>query len=310
MSFLRLIRPINLLIIVLTMFGTVFYLSHIQLFKGFYFNQLDFWLLTLSTVMIAAAGNIINDYFDVKADRINRPEKLIITKHIKRRWAIVSHWMLNAIAFMIGIYLSIQYSTFSFVFIHLISINLLWFYSMFLKRKAFIGNLIIAFLTSLIPILALIFMYFSPGQHNQFVDPSAINGILDVDFGIVHLMAFFAFTQNLAREIVKDVQDIEGDKLIFVRSLPMIIGKRSSLLIAAGILLLLPIFLAFILFGQHVLDPVLPGLNELWFLYMAAFLNVVAIVIIFILPGKLKLIDAMIKISMLSGIATLFYLAL
>jgi 4-hydroxybenzoate polyprenyltransferase len=292
------------------MFGTVFYLSHIELFKGFDFNQLDFWLLTLSTVMIAAAGNIINDYFDVKADRINRPEKLIITKHIKRRWAIVSHWMLNAIAFMIGIYLSIQYGTFSFVLIHLISINLLWFYSMFLKRKAFIGNLIIAFLTSLIPILALIFMYFSPGQPNQFVDPSAINGILDVDFGVVHLMAFFAFTQNLAREIVKDVQDIEGDKLIYVRSLPMIIGERSSLLIAAGILLLLPLFLSFILFDQHVLSPVLPGLNELWFLYMAAFLNVVAIVIIFVFPRKLKLIDATIKISMLSGIATLFYLAL
>jgi 4-hydroxybenzoate polyprenyltransferase len=246
----------------------------------------------------------------VKADRINKPEKLIITRHIKRRWAIVSHWLLNSIAFLIGVYLSLRYGTFSFVFIHLISINLLWFYSMILKRKAFIGNLVIAFLTSLIPILALTFMYFSPGQHNQFVDPSAINGIFDADFGIIHLIAFFAFTQNLSREIVKDVQDIEGDKLIYVRSLPMVIGIRSSLLIAAGILTVLPIFLVVVFIGGPIQNPTLPAFEQLWFFHLAAVINILSISVIILFPKKLTLINALIKLSMLSGIAALYHLSL
>jgi 4-hydroxybenzoate polyprenyltransferase len=291
------------------MFGTVFYLKQIQLFEDYSYNRLDFWLLVLSTVMIAAAGNIINDYFDVKADRINRPERLIITKHIKRRWAILSHWGLNAIAFLIGIYLTFKYSTFSFVFIHLISINLLWFYSMHLKRKAVVGNLIVAFLTSLVPILALTFMYFSPGQHNQFVDPSAINGIMDSDFSIIHLIAFFAFTQNFAREIVKDAEDIEGDKLIYVRSLPMIIGVKSSLYIAAGILVLLPIFMLFIFLTGPVQFSTLPGINDLYLFIAAAAINLIVIAFIFILPSKLKIIGIFIKLSMLAGISALFQLA-
>lgn len=309
MAFLKLIRPLNLLIIVLTMFGTVFYLNQIQLFEDYSYSRLDFWLLVLSTVMIAAAGNIINDYFDVKADRINRPERLIITKHIKRRWAILSHWGLNAIAFLIGIYLTLKYSTFSFVFIHLISINLLWFYSMHLKRKAVVGNLIVAFLTSLVPILALTFMYFSPGQHNQFVDPSAINGIMDSDFSIIHLIAFFAFTQNFAREIVKDAEDIEGDKLIYVRSLPMVIGIKSSLLIVAAILVLLPIFMLFIFLTGPVEYSTLPGINDLYLFIAAATINLIVIALIFILPSKLKIIGILIKLSMLAGISALFQLA-
>ena len=74
-----------------------------QLFKINLFQkggeEFDFFLIVFSTVLIAAAGNIINDYFDVRADRINKPEKLIITKYINRKWAILSHWVLNVIAF-------------------------------------------------------------------------------------------------------------------------------------------------------------------------------------------------------------------
>jgi 4-hydroxybenzoate polyprenyltransferase len=291
------------------MFGTVIYLEGIGLFKDYNYNKFDFWLLTLSTVMIAAAGNIINDYFDVKADRINRPEKLIITKHIKRRWAIVSHWLLNSIAFVIGIYLSVKYETFSFAFIQLVSINLLWFYSMFFKRKVLIGNLIVAFLTSLIPILALIFMYFSPGQHNQLVDPSAIGGILDADFSIIHLLAFFAFTQNFAREIIKDAEDIEGDRLIFVQSLPMLIGIKGSLYVSGVILMLLPIFMLMIGLNSPLNLNVLHNTSDLWLFQIAAAINILSILLIIFVPRRLKLIDILIKISMLAGISALFQLS-
>jgi 4-hydroxybenzoate polyprenyltransferase len=121
MHFIKLIRPINLLIIAITMYGVRFYVLEVHYFEKVKDNALDFFLLVFSTVIIAAAGNIINDYFDVRADRINKPERLIITKHIKRRWAILIHWIFNGIAFGIALYLSIKYQSLWFVFIHLLS---------------------------------------------------------------------------------------------------------------------------------------------------------------------------------------------
>src|SRR5690554_2454066 len=152
--FLRLIRPINLLIIAVTMYSVGGYLDivYAEFNDGIMLIQtFNFFLLVISTVMIAAAGNIINDYFDVRADRVNRPEGTIIMKHIKRRWAIVYHWVLNFIAFGIAIHLGLVLDTFWYVFIHLLSINLLWVYSMQLKRTLVIGNVVIALLTALVP---------------------------------------------------------------------------------------------------------------------------------------------------------------
>jgi len=96
MYFFKLIRPINLLIIGLTMYSVRFFYFTLGGMEANIFSggeKVDFALLVFSTLLIAAAGNIINDYFDVRADRINKPHKLIITKHIKRRWAIVYHWI-------------------------------------------------------------------------------------------------------------------------------------------------------------------------------------------------------------------------
>jgi hypothetical protein len=119
-----------------------------------FFEQIHFFLLTFSTVCIAAGGNIINDYFDVKADKINRPEKLIVTKHISKRKAIIWHWTLNGIGFIIACYLSVFYQTFWYAFIHLISINVLWLYSVYFKRKFVLGNVLIASLTALVVLLS------------------------------------------------------------------------------------------------------------------------------------------------------------
>ena len=154
MYFIKLIRPINLIIVGLTMYGIGWYLEGVygenQQFGIF---SLPYTLLVVSTIMIAAAGNIINDYFDVKADRINKPDRVIIGKYVKRRVSIVAHWGINFVAFCIAIYLSWTLETFWYLFIHLLTINLLWYYSMHLKRRFLIGNLLIAALTALVPIL-------------------------------------------------------------------------------------------------------------------------------------------------------------
>ena len=118
----QLIRPLNLVIIAFTMYSTRLFLYLYEVkFNATIFQksgeEIDFFLMVFSTLLIAAAGNMINDYFDVKADRVNKPEKLIITKYVKRRVAILNHWILNLIAFSIAIYLSARNNTLWYVFI-------------------------------------------------------------------------------------------------------------------------------------------------------------------------------------------------
>src|SRR5690554_3838098 len=219
--FLRLIRPVNLLIIAVTMYSVGGYLDlvYAESNEGLLLIQtFNFFLLVISTVFIAAAGNIINDYFDVRADRVNRPDRLVITKHIKRRWAIVFHWILNFVAFGMAIHLGLVLETFWYVFIHLLSINLLWFYSMQLKRTLVIGNVVIALLTGLVPVLVGIY-------YQDF-------------FKTVTLDSAYPFDLNLTREIIKDMQDIKGDLIIKARTIPIVYGVKKSRSIAVGFVLI------------------------------------------------------------------------
>lgn len=321
MYFLKLIRPINLVIIALTMYSVrFFYFVLGGAHSSNVSEQFDFSLLVFSTVLIAAAGNIINDYFDVRADRVNRPDRLIITKHMKRRWAIISHWILNLIAFSIALYLSMRYKTLWYVFIHLLTINSLWFYSSYFKRKPLIGNFLIAGLTALVPILCGIHFYLQidfPTQH-QLTHPAVSTvqegiavwkNVLLNDGTFVLILAYFAFTLNLSREIIKDIEDMEGDKLIFAKTLPLSIGVRKSSWIASFILLMAPVFFLVLFFVQVKTDYMI-NLLVLLPLAISSVLNVISVA--FLLPKKvtirtLKNADFVIKIAMLSGIIIPFY---
>ena len=213
----QLVRPLNLIIIGFTMYSTRIFLYLYELqFNASIFQksgeELDFFLMVFSTLLIAAAGNMINDYFDVRADRVNKPEKLIITKHVKRRVAILNHWILNLIAFSIAVYLSVRNNSFWYVFIHLLSINALWFYSLYFKRRPFSGNLIVASLTALVPILCGVHFY----VHHQLPPIENITFSNNLNYWIYHLtskgnfiwiLAIFAFLSNISREIIKDIQD-------------------------------------------------------------------------------------------------------
>lgn len=311
MYFLKLIRPVNLAIIVITMYGVRYYIRTVNYFQKVDDDNLDFFLLVFSTVLIAAAGNIINDYFDVKADRINKPEKLIITKHIKRRWAILTHWIFNGIAFSIAVYLSIRYQSLWFVFIHLLSINTLWFYSMLFKRKIIVGNLMVASLTALVPLLVMVYFKVGNSMHLKFSEFDPDSWVAIIDYKFVYLLAIFAFIQNLAREIVKDSQDIKGDKLIYAKSLPMVLGQKRALYLVCFLLMILPFFYGYI--SVDNLDMMIGTsgflIETLPFL-MVSILNLVVILLIFLHKSpKLKLYNYMIKISMLLGILATFYLA-
>lgn len=318
MYFLRLIRPLNLAVIALTMYGMrVFFLPYLD-HSAYHIpnsESFDYFLLVFSTVIIAAGGNIINDYFDVKADRINKPEKLIISVHIKRRWAIVWHWMFNFIAFSIACYLSWRYETFWYVFIHLLSINALWFYSMYFKRKFLIGNLIIAALTALVPILCGIHFLKLVDTSNQIILPASWDG--SQSFGIdahgiktffVLFFAFFAASLNLVREIIKDIEDVEGDLMLKAKTIPIVLGEKKSKWTAQILLLtvlLLPI----------------PFIAEGYEIYQAKFIVALAPALLIVLgilfclillslakqKDQYKRIDRIIKLTMIIGCLFPFY---
>lgn len=312
--FLKLIRPINLLIIAVTMYSVRFFyltLAKLNIENNQLHEQIDFFLLVLSTVMIAAAGNIINDYFDVKADKINRPERLIISKHIKQRWAIISHWTLNGIAFMIAIYLSARYNTFWYVFVHLISINTLWFYSMYFKKKALIGNFLIALLTALVPILCGIHFYIVGNLDNSTLNfdlnyPSWIY-FLALDGKFVYGMAFFAFVLNFAREIIKDIQDVSGDKVIHAKTLPILIGEKKSIFVASAFLIVLPLtfFVLYLMNVNFILDDILFFIPFIFSVLLAGIISV--ILVLKHSKKSLKFYDGLIKIAMLLGLILPYY---
>lgn len=228
--FLRLTRPLNLFIIAVTMYGVGAYvesLYSIEISDGI--DSFPFFILVFSTVLIAAAGNVINDYFDLQADRINKPEKVVLGKYLKRRMAIVAHWAINFIAFAMSIYLSWYFHTFWYVFIHVLSINILWAYSSYFKRTLVIGNVLIASLTGLVPLLVGIYythLSFPSKEYTSF--PIEWNIDASYPFWLIILLSVFAFTLNFAREIVKDMEDVEGDLIIKAKTIPIVAGIQTA----------------------------------------------------------------------------------
>ena len=308
MHFIQLIRPINLFIIGFTMYGLGWYLEGVSNYnEGAGLMSIEFALLVFSTMMIAAAGNIINDYFDVKADRVNKPERLIIGKFVKRRVAIATHWIINIFAFVIALYLSWKLDTFWYLFIHLFSINLLWYYSVYLKRKFLIGNILIALLTALVPIIVGFYFYdvqntsaYNLNQHSAPFPIETSNFILLLSFGF----AGSAFLLNLARDIIKDMEDVKGDKKINAKTLPIVLGFTKSKVICAFILCSAIVgssilFLFFTATDLKVLFPILVS-------------ALVVVSSLLLLPkaksqSQLKVINNLIKLAMAAGLISPIY---
>lgn len=302
--FLKLIRAKNLLIILMTMIGVAYYLIKTNSFQKVDFHYLDYFLLIFSTMIIAAAGNVINDYFDVKADRINKPEKVIISKFMKPRWAILWHWTFNLVAFLIAVYLSVKYETLIFVFVHLLSINLLWFYSVQLKRKLIISNLIIAFLTALVPLLSVWFFKVLNESSIPFSPYREESWSTYLDYSFVYFLAICAFIQNFAREINKDIHDIQGDMVAHVESLPMKIGKVKAAYLT---IILIQIPLILFIFGFYLFDWFQVNKVTMILLLLSGAVNFTsALLYIIKKESTLTWINHLMKWSMFFGLICLF----
>lgn len=250
-AILKLIRIPNLLIIVGTMYLVRFFLISPILhyhYGGLSYPEFDFALLVLSCVLIAAAGYIINDYFDLEIDKINKPEKIILGDRIPIEKARILYFLLNILGVSIGAYLSFKIGQYQFSLIFLLTAFLLFSYSQKYKRSPFIGNFVVAILSSLTLFLVWLFEFFALRlEPNMFVDLK--DAIPLVNKYILAYVAF-AFLVSLIREIIKDIEDREGDEAAKCKTLPIIIGPQNSKFLT-GFLILLAISL--MAFAQFIL---------------------------------------------------------
>jgi 4-hydroxybenzoate polyprenyltransferase len=199
----RISRPINLVMVAFAQLMTAYFLVETTPIGLPVLQDFRLYLLVLSTVIITAAGYMINDYYDVKIDYVNRPDQVVVGKSIKRRMVIFMHSILNFTAIWLGYLVSPRIAVINFI-----AAFLLWLYSNRLKRSPFIGNLTVAVLTG-----------FSIYLVAYFYQKSEL---------LVLTYAIFAFFLNLIREIIKDIEDRPGDRKHGCRTLPIVIGFRKT----------------------------------------------------------------------------------
>lgn len=276
-GFLKLIRLQNLFIIVITQYlATIFLVGYPDIHLD-NVKDIRLFLLSLSTGLIAAAGYIINDYYDIKIDYVNKPHKVVVGKFVKRRVVIASHAILNALGILIGFYLGLSVGIINFL-----AGFLLWWYSNRLKRLPFIGNVVVAFMTALS--ILIIAVYFKK------------------NIELITIYAIFAFSINLVREIIKDMEDLRGDMRFGSRSLPIIWGLRKTkylLYVLIGIFVIALFTLTYPLHND-VLNTfftllVVPNLYFIYLLYKAD------------TQKRFHLLSTYCKVFMLAGISSMIF---
>ena len=186
-----------------------------------------FYLTMLATVLIAAGGYVINDYFDQKIDRVNRSGKVIVGLQVPRRKAIALHIWLNVFGLILGIVVAVAARRWWYFFIFFGAFVALWLYSRDLKKSTFWGNLLIAMLSGVVPMLVGMTEYFAVADSISYWDISHIRAV-KMAMQVIIFFSVFAFIYTLMREIIKDCEDIVGDRENSVRSIPVKIGLKKT----------------------------------------------------------------------------------
>lgn len=184
-------------------------------------SELAFFLLVFATVCIAAGGNVINDIYDIETDKVNKPESVIVNKHISEKAALNLFIILNIIGVGMGFYLSNGIGKSGYFVIFIIASALLYVYSSYLKQMLLVGNIVVSLVVSLSILLVGVFELLPViNDANREIQITFFKIILDY--------AIFAFMINLLRELVKDIEDIDGDYKAGMQTLPIVLGRERA----------------------------------------------------------------------------------
>jgi 4-hydroxybenzoate polyprenyltransferase len=245
-NYLKLIRFPNLIIIALVQYVMRYFIiepilaiNRIKL----QLSDFDFTVLVLATVFMAAAGYIINDYFDTKADRLNKKD-VIVGRKVKRRIALIMHQAFTGISIILGGYVSHSIGHWQFVLIFFMAGGLLWFYSTSYKHYFLLGSVLISLVAAAIPFLVVI--YEVPPLNQKYADV-LIASKTNFNYLLywVGAFSFFAFFGMLIAQFIRDLLSIDGDREIYRRSLPIVIGLKWS----KATIITLILFLSVSVFG-------------------------------------------------------------
>lgn len=222
-AFFRLIRLPNLFFIALTQALFQFCIYYPLYRDNIPANDLlHFAFLVLASLFIASAGYIINDYFDINIDEVNKPQKMVVDRIIHRRWAIAWHLILSFSGVILTALALPFFEKWYLILANIACVVLLWFYSTNFKKSLLIGNIVISLLTSW-TILIIFFSKvtagnaFKPGTYTQ---PKF--------FRLAILYAGFAFISSLIREALKDIEDIKGDARYGSHTMPIAWGINAT----------------------------------------------------------------------------------
>lgn len=305
--YIQLIRPVNILVLALTMLLFRYCIIDVQSYRMYdflpYLNNVSFYILLFTTLLVAAGGNVINDIYDVDTDQINKPDKLIVGKHLDDKKAFNFYMILSGLAVAGSFVLMYTSGQMKISMLPIIVIVLLYLYASTFKKMMLIGNVVIAMCAALPIILLSIYEL----RINEF--DTAVIILFTQGIGLAALVyGTFAFLTTLIREIIKDVQDTEGDDVIGARTFPIVFGiKPSKALIVLLQLLTLTIILSityyFLVFKLSfafygvVLMMILPLLVQIGLVIWAK------------TPVQFKWASEAGKIHMVLGISTMLFFA-
>ena len=228
MHYLKLIRYKNLLLIAFMqwVFGYLFLQYYLKIDVGL--SNFLFGLGIFSTVCIAAAGYIINNIIDVETDKIVKPNDVIIGTYITEKQAYNIYFILNVIGVAIGFYISNSINKPNFTVLPIVMVSLLYVYSTSLKQSLLIGNFVVSILLAISLLVVPIYLLY------PIITPENQAGVSQI-FSIILDYSIFAFLINFIREIVKDMQDMEGDRKTGMNTLPIVLGISKTRYIVAGL---------------------------------------------------------------------------
>lgn len=237
-ALLKLVRWKNLIIVALTQLGLQ-YLVIIPYFKrGNMEAALDaphFFLLVLSTMLIAAGGYIINDIIDYSIDLINKPNKVILNNGIAKQGAWLLYWGLTLAGFALSLYLAIHIENIPLVTLYPSAVLLLFLYSRYFKQRVLIGNIVVSIFCAFVAGI----VWFAERHTISALKVNHLEEGLYLQY-ILGIYLTFAFLSTLYREIIKDMEDVEGDLLYGCQTLPIVFGNQvaKNIALTTGFLLL------------------------------------------------------------------------
>lgn len=212
------LRVPNLLIIALT-FLLLRYFVFIPVYSTYSsipgMPSFHYLLMITSTILIAIAGYISNDYFDVITDRVNKPEKQYIGTQISAGTALSTSVIFSFLALVPGFWLTLLVKSWLPSTLLLLALTVAWWYAIKLKKTLLWGNIAVAGMSA--GTIAMVWLI-----ENQF--SHIPNEPFRIITEIITAISIFAFLLSLLREIVKDIEDMEGDRLINCKSLPIVKG--------------------------------------------------------------------------------------